>query len=83
MSVSTDPRGAIIPQWLVKTRKPVSQGHTSEEEAEQKQWEGMMGIYRIMIEGMSAIHPSTFNVIQRGVDNWGLMEHLDLCNDAK
>lgn len=61
----------------------MSQGHASEEEAEQKQWEGMMGIYRIMIESMSAIHPSAFSVIQRGIDEWGLMEHLDLCYDAE
>lgn len=35
VSVSTDPRGAIISQWLVKAQEPESQGHTSEEETEQ------------------------------------------------
>lgn len=35
MSVSTDPGGAIISQWLVKTLEATSQGHTSVEEEEQ------------------------------------------------
>ncbi len=53
MPVSIDPRGAIISQWLVKTQEPVSE---SEEEEEQKHREGMVGIYRIMIERVSVIH---------------------------
>lgn len=40
MSVSADPLGAIISQWLVKTLEAMSQGRTSEEEEEQKQWGG-------------------------------------------
>lgn len=44
MSVSADPRGAIISQWLVKTLEAMSQGRTSKEEEEQKQCGGgMMG----------------------------------------
>lgn len=54
MSVSSDPRGAIISQWLVTTQEAVSQGNASEEEEEQR--EGMVGIYGRMIEGTSAVH---------------------------
>lgn len=40
MSVSADPRGAIISQWLVKMLEAMSQGRTSKEEEEQKQGGG-------------------------------------------
>lgn len=91
MSVSADPLGAIISQWLVKTLEAMSQGRTSEEEEEQKQWGGG-GISQIMNDsdilvmrrvkaGISG-DSSAFSVTKkkrRGADNWGVMEHFERC----